>query len=62
MTIAELADYLETSPAEVRRLFRSGSRAGFPRFKIGNRWCVNLEDVQDWLLAIADESELLKIR
>lgn len=54
MTIAELADYFETSPVEVRRLFRSRRKAGFPRFKNGNKWCANLEDVQDWLLAMVD--------
>ena len=55
MTIAELADYLGTSPMEVRRLFHSQKEAGFPGFKLHNKWCANLEDVQDWLLAMADD-------
>jgi hypothetical protein len=55
VTIAQLADYFETSPVEVRRLFRSCRKAGFPRFKAGGKWCANLEDVQDWLLAIVEE-------
>jgi excisionase family DNA binding protein len=57
MTIAELADYFGTSPLEVRKLFHSQKEAGFPAFKLRNKWCVNLEDVQDWLLAMADQLE-----
>jgi excisionase family DNA binding protein len=57
MTIAELAAYLGATTEEMRRLFDSRRRVGFPRFKVGNKWCANLEDVQDWLLAMADELE-----
>jgi CRP-like cAMP-binding protein len=55
MTIAELADYLGSTPIEMRRLFDSRKKVGFQRFKVGNKWCANLEDVQDWLLSMADE-------
>jgi excisionase family DNA binding protein len=57
MTIAELADYLGSTTAELRRLFDSRKQVGFPRFKVGRKWCANLEDVQDWLLSMADELE-----
>jgi len=55
MTITELADYFGTPRIEVRRLFRSRIEPGFPRFKVGNKWCAHLEDVQDLLFAMADE-------
>jgi excisionase family DNA binding protein len=57
MTVVELADYLGASPLEVRRLFRLDGKRRFPGFKVGNKWCVKLEDVQDWLLEMMDERD-----
>ncbi len=60
MTVAELADYLGASQLEVHRLFRLPGKQRFPGFKVGNKWHVNLEDVQDWLLAMLDLAMLDK--
>jgi excisionase family DNA binding protein len=47
MTLQELATYLCISRATVYRLVQRG---GFPAFKVGRQWRVNLRLVQNYLV------------
>jgi len=45
------------SDSEIRELIQGVADLKLPAFKVGNRWCIDLEEVEDWLLAILDERE-----
>ena len=57
MTIDELADYFGTTPLEFRRVISLSITPTFRVFKDRGKLCANLEDVQDWLLRILDETD-----
>ena len=50
MTIPELAEYLQVPQNTLYRLAKARRDRGFPAFKIGRNWRVNLEQVEEWLL------------
>lgn len=47
MTLQQLATYLGIPKATIYRLVHRG---GFPAFKVGRQWCVNLRLVQNYLV------------
>jgi len=55
VSIPGLADYLELSENDVRALILGVGDLKLPAFKVGNRWFVDLEEVEDWLLTILDK-------
>jgi len=54
VSIAGLADYLEMTEGDVRELIQGVGGLKLPAFKVGNRWFVDLEEVEDWLLEMLD--------
>jgi excisionase family DNA binding protein len=57
VSIVGLANYLEISESEVRELIQGIGDLKLPAFKVGNRWFVDLEEVEDWLLGMLDKLE-----
>jgi len=52
-----LADYLEMPENAIRELIHGGGQSRLPAFKVGNRWFIDLEEVEDWLLEMLDKLE-----
>jgi Helix-turn-helix domain len=57
VSIVGLANYLEMSESDVRELIQGVGDLKLPAFKVGNRWFVDLEEVEDWLLEMLDKLE-----
>lgn len=57
ISIAGLAKYLEMTESDVRELVQGVGDLKLPAFKVGNRWFVDLEEVEDWLLKMLDKIE-----
>jgi hypothetical protein len=55
ISIPGLADYLELPENDVRELIQGVGHLKMPAFKIGNRWFVDLEEIEDWLLEMLDK-------
>jgi excisionase family DNA binding protein len=53
MTLSELAEYLDVPRRGLYDLI--GRRDGFPAFKVGRKWCADLDDVREWLLQVCEE-------
>ena len=50
MSIPELAKYLQVSQSKLYRLTRAKRTIGFPAYKVGYRWWVDLDKFQDWMV------------
>jgi excisionase family DNA binding protein len=48
MTLSELAQYLDVPRRRLYDLI--GRPEGFPAFKVGRKWCADLDDVREWLV------------
>ncbi|MGD0288904.1 MAG: helix-turn-helix domain-containing protein [Candidatus Binataceae bacterium] len=57
ISIPGLADYLEMPENAIRELIHGGGQSRLPAFKVGNRWFIDLEEVEDWLLEMLDKLE-----
>ena len=57
VSIIGLANYLEMPESEVRELIQGVGELKLPAFKVGNRWFIDLEEVEDWLLGMLDKLE-----
>jgi excisionase family DNA binding protein len=57
LTIAELAEYLRVSEARLYELLK-GEAAGFPAFRVGRGWRVNLDEMRDWMCQQLDKDEI----
>jgi hypothetical protein len=60
ISIPRLAIYLELPEDDVRELIQGVGSLKLPAFKVGNRWFADLEEVEDWLLAMLDRENELK--
>ena len=54
ISIPGLADYLEMPENDIRELIHGIGDLKLPAFKVGNRWFVDLEEMEDWLLEMLD--------
>jgi len=50
MSIPELAEYLQVSQSKLYRLTDAKRMIGFPAYKAGHRWWVDLNKFQDWMV------------
>ncbi len=53
MTLSELAEYLDVPRRRLYDLVERGD--GFPAFKVGRKWCADLDDVREWLLQVCEK-------
>ncbi|MHB8381113.1 MAG: helix-turn-helix domain-containing protein [Candidatus Binataceae bacterium] len=54
MTPADLAEYLRVSRATVYKLMKREKRSGFPAVKLGRKWLIDLDQVQNWLVQVLE--------
>jgi hypothetical protein len=57
MTLAKLSDYLDVPRTALERLLKSEEGARLPAVRVEDKWCVDLADVQEWLLKKNEEHE-----
>jgi excisionase family DNA binding protein len=50
MRIPELAEYLQVSQSKLYRLIKAKRVIGFPAYKVGHQWWVDLNRFQDWMV------------
>ena len=53
MTFSELAEYLDVPRRRLYDLVERGD--GFPAFKVGRKWCADLDEVREWLLQVSEK-------
>jgi excisionase family DNA binding protein len=49
MTTSELAQYFGVSKARVYEMLRRQANAGFPSYRVGRGWRVDLEQMREWI-------------
>ena len=53
ITLSELADYLDVPRMALYKLTEIDS--SFPVYRVGSRWFADLEEVQEWLIAMHEK-------
>jgi hypothetical protein len=49
LTVSDLAKYFGTSKKRACEMLRREGAAGFPCFQVGGGWCVDLDEMRDWI-------------
>ena len=55
MTVAELSDYFGIPKERVNQMLTREVGAGFPGFRVGGEWRVDLEQMREWMCERIEE-------
>jgi Helix-turn-helix domain len=55
LTIRDLAKYFGISRKRVCEMLRREAAAGFPCFQAGGGWCVDLDEMREWMCRQVEE-------
>jgi excisionase family DNA binding protein len=53
MTLTELAQYLDVPRTRLYKVIKR--EECFPAFKVGRKWCANVEQVREWMLLLSEK-------
>jgi excisionase family DNA binding protein len=62
MTVGEIAQYFGIPKKRVYEMLRREADAGFPCFRIGRGWRVDIEQMREWMCQRIEEQNSVKAR